>query len=976
MNDGDCAPRIELRGVRVHNLQNIDLDIPLGQLIVVTGVSGSGKSSLAFDTLYAEGQRRYVESFSNDSRRFLERFEKPDADRIEPIPPAIAVRQKTGSRSRRATVGTATEIYDSLRLLFARVGVIECPRCRRRVERHTPASAQTVLAGLASATRFMICFPIGAKLTASRAASQPGIKPVWPGLERSAAPGSEGIQGTLASHPIRVNSDLIEAGFTRLIIGGTTVAVSDAGANFAADARVLVVVDRLTAGTSIAERLADSLELAFRHGDGACVVLVPRGTGVARATPAGSATPQPGTGETAHEPGKADPDRLTVDGGEYDILSFNSRLICPGCGTEFADPEPALFNFNSPLGACPDCRGIGERAADAQSPQVCPACQGARLRPEALAVHVAGRTIIELTRLTAAELLALIRESDKKRTGSELISTSTKQSDTREAPVPVLSDVPGPDDDRHERQRQMSEQILTLAANRLEFLINVGLGYLTLDRLARTLSGGEAQRVRLTAIFGAKFVNMLCVLDEPTTGLHPRDTERLLAAIQRLRDAGNTVVVVEHDATVIRQADQVLDIGPGAGRDGGRVVFQGTPQELASNGESATADFLSGRRQFAAAASCVRRSPTGWLRIAGVEHHNLRDVAVDFPLGVLCVVTGVSGSGKSSLVEETLHPAVVAGLRARFENGDSFRAENLESRETARRARCLSPFSNPTATGRYASLTGLDQIDNIVLIDQSPLGRSARANPVSFLNLFGEIRTLFAETAEAKIKNFSARHFSFNFAGGGRCETCRGTGTIAVDMQFLPDVVTTCPDCHGARYRREILEARYRGLSIAEVLALTVRDAFPFFRGRTRLQRRLKVLKDVGLDYITLGQPANTLSGGESQRLKLAAFLARASRSRTLFVVDEPTSGLHPADVARLMDGLGQILAGGHSLIVIEHNLDFLRSADYLIDLGPGAGPAGGRIIAAGTPEEIARVPESITGMFLEEELSEPRSKQ
>jgi excinuclease ABC subunit A len=655
------------------------------------------------------------------------------------------------------------------------------------------------------------------------------------------------------------------------------------------------------------------------------------------------AMPQPCTEGAPYRLEKSDGDRLTVDGVEYDVLSFNARLICPGCGAEFADPEPALFNFNSPLGACPNCRGIGEVAAnlaDAPSPQVCHTCRGTRLRPEALAVHVAGKTIIELTRLPAAELLAFIRESDS----------------------------------CHERQQELSEQILALAANRLEFLIEVGLGYLTLDRPARTLSGGEAQRVRLTAAFGSKFVNMLYVLDEPTTGLHPRDTERLLTAIQRLRDAGNSVVVVEHDATIIRHADQVIDIGPGAGREGGRIVFQGTPQELAAHGLSATAEFVSGRRHVVAERS-VGRAPTGWLRMAGVEHHNLHDVAVDFPLGVLCVVTGVSGSGKSSLVEETLHPAVVAALRARVEKGDWLRAEKPESEETAPADRSLSPF--PTASfsdapffdvpGKYSSLTGLEQIDNVVLIDRSPIGRSARANPVSFLGLFGEIRALFAGTAEAKVKNFSARHFSFNSAGGGRCEMCRGMGVIAVDMQFLPDVVTTCPDCHGARYRREILEARYRGMSIAEVLALTIRDAFTFFRGRTRLQRRLKVLKDVGLDYITLGQPADTLSGGESQRLKLAAFLSRPSRSRTLFIVDEPTTGLHPADVARLMDCLRQILAGGHSLIAIEHDLDFLGNADYLIDLGPGSGPAGGRIVAAGTPDEIARVPESITGRFLEE---------
>jgi len=876
MSHESPPPRIELRGVRVHNLQNVNLDIPLGKLIVVTGVSGAGKSSLAFDTLYAEGQRRYVESFSTYSRRFLERFEKPDADRIEPIPPAVAVRQKSGGRSRRATVGTATEIYDHLRLLYARFGSIVCPQCARPVERHTPATALAVLTSLEPGTRFMLCFPVAS--AGSETAERTGVE----------------------------TSALAAAGFTRLIVAGRTVAVSEAPPRLSPSEDTLVVVDRLTAGGTGVERLADSLELAFREGSGACVALV-QSVSDASALPA--------------------VDRRVVDGVGYEVLSFNTRLVCPGCRRELADPEPALFNFNSPLGACPGCRGTGEITADTvagPTVQVCPTCFGTRLRPDALAVRVQGKSIAELVRMTAAELLQFLRES--------------KWSGPNSA-------------------GRLLEQILGQVVSRLEYLSAVGLGYLTLDRPARTLSGGEAQRVRLTSAFGSKFVNLLYVLDEPTSGLHPRDTERLLAAIQRLRDAGNTLVIVEHDATLIRHADQVIDIGPGAGRDGGRVLFQGSPAEFAGQLQSATADFLAGRRHVAPSNLVPRRSPTGWLHLAGVEHRNLHDVSVDFPLGVLCVVTGVSGSGKSSLVEETLYPAVVAGLRQRAASGGD--ASDEEGRNSP------LPRAVPRDSGGFESMTGLDQIDSVLRIDQSPIGRSARANPASFLNLFGEIRSLFATTAEAKVHNFSARHFSFNSADGGRCETCRGAGSIAIDMQFLPDVVTTCPDCHGTRFRREILEARYRGLSIAEVLALTVRDAFSFFRGRTRLQRRLKVLKDVGLDYITLGQPANTLSGGESQRLKLASFLSRASRARTLFIVDEPTTGLHPADVARLIDCLGQLLAGGHSVIVIEHNLDFIRSADYVIDLGPGAGAAGGRIVATGIPEEISRVADSITGQFL-----------
>lgn len=923
MTGNDKTAKIELRGVRVHNLKNVDLDLPLGRLIVITGVSGSGKSSLAFDTLYAEGQRRYVESFSTYSRRFLERFEKPDADRIEPIPPAAAVRQRSSGRSRRATVGTATEINDYLRILFARVGSIECPKCQRRVVRHTPASAAAVLAALEPRTRFTVCFP-------------------------AAHADTDFDNAALAR-------ELSEAGFTRLIAAGRTVAVTadsflprsqapPGNATGRSSASIgsnvedfLVVVDRLTVGASSHERLADSLELAFRHGSGTCVALV-----------------EARLDETAPGLQSSFAGRMVVDGVEQSVLSFHERLVCSGCRTEFADPEPALFNFNSPLGACPRCRGTGAvpaetaeeherpRAADAPpqpAPQaksaaaemlVCPACQGGRLRDEALAVRIDGESIVELTRQTTAELADFFYDWK-----GELA----------------------------EQDRKLADHILAQVEARLAYLRQAGLEYLTLDRPARTLSAGEARRVRLTAALGSNLVNMLYVLDEPTTGLHPRDVERLTAAIGRLRDAGNTLVVVEHDATLIRSADQVIDIGPGAGVEGGRVVFQGSPQQLVEQSQTATGEYLSGRRQVATPTTAGRRAPAGWLRLEGASHHNLQNVSVDFPLGVLCVVTGVSGSGKSSLVTETVYPAVAKELTARElaehqeKEGRDF--SSVPGQETERRPFLLSEV------GTYQSLAGLETIDDVQLIDQGPLGRSRRANPATFLNLFGEIRSLLAATAEAKVHNFSARHFSFNSAGGGRCETCRGAGTIAIDMQFLPDVVMTCPDCHGRRFRREVLEVRYRGLTVAEILALTVREAFPFFRGRTRLQKRLKVLKDVGLDYITLGQPADTLSGGEAQRLKLAAFMARAARARTLFIIDEPTTGLHPADLARLVDCLGLLLAGGHSLIVIEHNLDFVRCADYVIDLGPGAGAAGGRVVATGTPEEVTRVPESITGQFL-----------
>lgn len=911
------SPHIELRGVRVHNLQNVDLDLPLGKLIAITGVSGSGKSSLAFDTLYAEGQRRYVESFSTYARRFLERFEKPDADRIEPIPPAIAVRQRAGAGSRRATVGTATEIYDALRILYARIGSLECPNCGRHVESHTPASAQRVLEQISAGRRLIVCFP--AREFAG--AEEPG-----PNLE-------------LSVNPARLS----EAGFTRWILEGQTLNLTETAERPAVGkfGEALVVVDRLTSGSS-SERLADSLELAFRHGSGSIVVLIE----------APDAPAEIKSQVTAAR-------RRTVDDRDLEEFDFSERLVCQECRREFASPEPALFNFNSPLGACPVCKGLGEVAATVDplrgTRETCDACGGTRLRPDALAVRIAGRTIVDASRLTAADLDSFIEQVHQGLSADD---------------------------------RQLVEPILRQVAARLDYLRQVGLGYLALDRPLRTLSVGEAQRVRLTAALGSNLVDMLYVLDEPTAGLHPRDTERLLAAIDRLRRAGNTLVVVEHDPALIHAADDVVDLGPRAGRDGGRVVFHGPPAQLAAATQSATAEYFAGRRpqsprEPSNVAGTLRvplstanavRTPTGWLRLEGVEHHNLHEVSVDFPLGVLCVVTGVSGSGKSSLVEETLFPAVARALQQRSAMATEYAAGDPALRKKTDRHQPVG-WAVPTSpadcgghqqtVGRFESLTGVEQLDDVMLIDQAPIGKSGRANPASYLNLYGEIRILFAGTAEAKVHNFTAAHFSFNAAAGGRCETCRGAGTISVDLQFLPDVVMTCPDCHGTRFRREVLEARYRGLSIAEVLSLTVGEAFGFFRGRHRLQRRLKVLKDVGLDYITLGQPADTLSGGESQRLKLASFLVRATRARTLFVIDEPTTGLHPADVVRLVDTLGQIAAAGHSLIVIEHNLDFVRQADYVIDIGPEAGDSGGRVMAAGTPHEVANSGKSITGRFL-----------
>lgn len=955
---------IELRGVRVHNLQNIDLDLPLQRLIVLTGVSGSGKSSLAFDTLAAEGQRRYIESFSTYARRFLDRLERPDADRIDQIPPAIAIRQKAGSQSRRSTVATATEIYDSLRLLYAKLGRIVCPECRLEVRCDSPASVQTALGRLAPGTRLMVCFALPPETSLAEAVSS-----------------------------------LVEEGFRRVIVQGTTRDVQElaseaAGAANAGESPFLVVVDRLTAGSSSPERLADTLELAFDRGHGGCIVLAENR--VVRdpvAHPENGSLPQPS-------------ELLQVDDRSWQVLRFDRRLLCPACAREFLSPEPRLFSFNSPLGACPQCRGFGSvpaisfakvvpdpsktlrdgaiapwttpayrheldellaLATDYKIPvdvpfreletrhldlirkgvpernfgglqgffawlekrryklsvsvflsrwrdfETCAACAGKRLQPLALAVQVAGRNIAELCGNTVQDAVSIFDRL-----------TASLQTTEAALAAPVLPQI----------------------VARLRYLGDVGLEYLSLDRPLTTLSGGETQRVMLTAALGSNLVNTLYVLDEPSVGLHPRDTERLLTAILRLRDAGNTVAVVEHETAIMRRADRIVDIGPGAGKEGGRVVFEGTPAELAEFPESVTGPFLRGTASGAARQS--RRQPTTWLELKGVQHHNLQGVDARFPLGVLCVVTGVSGSGKSSLVEETLYPAL------------------------------CQAFHQPSPAGlagRYTSLsgTGLNdtelndtgQIGGALLVDQTPIGKTPRSNPATYLKIFDTMRRLFAETAEAKVRDLSAGHFSFNTSTGGRCPSCQGNGSLAIDMQFLPDVTMVCPDCQGTRYRRDILEVKYRGLSIAEVLAMTAREAFPFFRGESQLQRRLKLLKEVGLDYVTLGQPADTLSGGESQRLKLAACLSQSSRTRTLFILDEPTTGLHPADVRVLLDCFNVLLSAGHSLLVVEHNLDVMCAADYLIDLGPEAGAAGGQIVAEGTPEQVAATNGSLTGAYL-----------
>jgi excinuclease ABC subunit A len=929
---------IELRKVAVHNLKEVDLDIPRGRLVVFCGPSGSGKSSLAIDTLYAEGQRRYIESFSAKTRQFLERLEKPAAERIDGIPPAVAVVRAAPARSTRATVASATEANEYLRLLFAKLGQMHCVHCGREIRRDTPESIAASVAQLPAGARAMI---------AASLAFEAGDD--W---QEFAA-------------------QLRATGFVRLAVAGRTVSLddgaSDAPAPVAGGAtEVLVIVDRLTASATIDPRWHDSIETALDAGEGRCVVLADVG-----------GDPQP---------------TLEIDGKPWQRLDFSMHNECSTCRIEYPPLEPKRLSFDSPLGACPTCEGFGNildldmdlivpdasksiregaiapwntksyrheldellaLAGDYQlnvdvpfhtldarqlaivkegvperkfgglrgffewldkrkyklhlrvylsrwrSARVCPDCGGRRLRPEALAVRLGGLNLAEVSALQ-------IHGADR-----------------------FLKTLPLSD---HDRQvgRTMLEQI----GNRLRYLQTVGLGYLTLDRPMSTLSGGEAQRVMLTTALGSTLVNMLYVLDEPSVGLHPADVDQLVGVIRGLARRGNTVVVVEHEEAMLRAADRIVEIGPGAGQRGGAVVFEGTPQQMIETPESVTGQYLAGRRGVSTAAK-RRPANRGAIKLVGARGNNLQNLNVDFPLNVLTVVTGVSGAGKSTLVEDTLYPAVCRRLRKPVAGGAAF-----------------------------DDVLGVHQIDDVLLVDQSPIGRSPRSNPVTYLKIFDEIRAVFADTVEARTHNFTAGQFSFN-VDGGRCTTCQGDGYLEVDMQFLADVYMKCPQCRGKRYRPEILQVKYRGMNIAEVLEMTVREAFAFFRGQPKIQQRLRRLIDVGLDYVQLGQPANTLSGGESQRLKLAAHLTTIKAGRSLFILDEPTTGLHFADVAQLLDCFSALLDIGHTLVVVEHNLQVMRAADHIIDLGPGAADEGGRVVATGTPEEVAANPQSRTAPYL-----------
>jgi excinuclease ABC subunit A len=948
-------PVIRLRGVAVHNLKRINLDLPHRRLIAICGVSGSGKTSLALDTLYAEGQRRYIESFSAYTRQFLEQLDKPEAELIDGIPPAIAVTHSNPCRSNRATVGTSTEINDYLSLLFARVGQVICPTCNRPVRRDTPESAADELAKLPADARLMLGFELE-------------------------APTDEPIATWL--------TDLVDQGFIRAIIGDRTESLAPTLASkVPPGSRVTIILDRLTTGSTTPERLRESTEAAFSAGDGACVIFISEPSGT-----------------------------VPIDDRTWSRRTFSTALRCETCGRDFPDPEPQLFDFNRPLGACPECEGFGNIVAtdmdrvvpdkiksirdgaiacwnssayaheleellalakdydlpvdvpfsqlNSQQLKIieegvpdrnfgglngffrwldrrkykmhlrvflsrwrsyypCPACGGARLRPEALAVQVAGNNFADLSRLEIRAALAFLNEAE----------------------LPAW-------------QQPIARPLMGDVCARLAFLVDVGVGYVTLDRPLRTLSGGEAQRVALTATLGSSLVDMLYVLDEPSVGLHPADVEPLATAIERLRDRGNTVIVVEHEETIIRRADEVVEIGPGAGDDGGRVVFHGTPQDIERFPESRTGDWLAGRRRLGG--NKRRATEHGWVKLTGARGNNLQNLTASFPLGVLCLVTGVSGAGKSTLVQQTLYPALARPLHQEKDNGRSKAKPN----GTKTVAKPPLPFDE---------LFGSGQLEDVILVDQSPIGRSPRSNPLTAIKAFDLVREIFAEQPDARTRNFTASAFSFNVAGG-RCEACEGGGYIVIDMQFMADVYMRCSECNGRRYRREILEVKYRGLDIAEILDMTAREAFTFFRGHRKLQSQLKCLIDVGLDYLRIGQPATTLSGGESQRLKLATYLSAKRHGRTLFILDEPTTGLHFSDIVRLVDCFEALLDVGHSLVVVEHNLQLMKAADYIMDLGPGAAADGGRIVVAGTPEEVAACPDSITGQYLAREFARDRA--
>lgn len=945
---------ITIEGARENNLKNINVKIPREKFVVVTGLSGSGKSSLAFDTIYAEGQRRYMESLSSYARQFLGQAEKPDVDKIEGLSPAISIDQKSTNRNPRSTVGTVTEIYDYFRLLYARVGIPHCPNCGKVISRQTVDQMVDEIMKLPERTKFMVLAPV--------------------------------VRGRKGEH-VKLLEKAKKSGFVRVVVDGSMYELSeeiklDKNKKHSID----IVVDRLVVRQDVERRLTDSIETALQLAEGLMKIEV--------------------IGEREENGVQK----------ENTIINFSDSFSCPDCGISIDEIEPRSFSFNNPFGACPTCAGLGfkmefdpdlmipdqslsindgaivvlgwqscndgksysnailralsaeygfsldtpfqdypqdikdlllygknsrpvkvhykgqrgegvyditfegliksvarrYRETSAESTKAeyetfmtitpCEVCGGKRLKPTALAVTVGDKNIAELTELPITELAKFMKDLE-------------------------LTD----------RQKMIGAAILKEIRSRLHFLIDVGLDYLCLSRGTSTLSGGEAQRIRLATQIGSGLVGVAYILDEPSIGLHQRDNDKLIAALKNLRDLGNTLIVVEHDEDTMRAADHIIDIGPGAGANGGYVVAEGTAEDIMKCENSITGDYLSGRKKIEV--PDVRRKPTGWLTVKNAYENNLKHIDVDIPLGIMTCVTGVSGSGKSSLVNEILYKKLARRLN--------------KSRIKA---------------GKHDHIIGYDALDKIINIDQSPIGRTPRSNPATYTGTFDLIRDLFAGTKDAKARGYGKGRFSFNVSGG-RCEACRGDGIIKIEMHFLPDIYVPCEVCGGKRYNRETLEVKYKGKSINEVLDMTVDEACEFFANVPRILRKIETLRDVGLGYIKLGQPSTTLSGGEAQRIKLATELSRRGTGKTIYVLDEPTTGLHFADVHRLVDILRRLSEGGNTVVVIEHNLDVIKTADYIIDMGPEGGAGGGTVIARGTPEEVAKIPQSYTGQYLKRYL-------
>ncbi|KUG03853.1 excinuclease abc subunit a [hydrocarbon metagenome] len=944
---------IYVKGAREHNLKNIDVTIPRDKLVVFTGVSGSGKSSLAFDTIYSEGQRRYVESLSTYARQFLGQMDKPDVDYIEGLSPSISIDQKSTSNNPRSTVGTVTEIYDYLRLMYARVGKPHCPNCHVPIERQTVDQVVDSLLQLEENSRIKLLAPV--------------------------------IRGQKGEHR-KVLQNLFREGFIRVMVDGYEY-TSDEEINLEKNKKhdISAVIDRLVIKDGIRSRLAESLELAFEMGEGTVVV------------------------------------KLIKDEGLEEDKVYSQVFACASCGFSLPELSPRMFSFNSPFGACPECDGLGEKREldpdlvlnlekSLQDGAVVPWSNNLYTYYNQILSAMAERQQIPmdvpLKELSKKQLNTILYGNGEERFKINYINSYGERHSFRSSYEGVLNNLKRryhetkSDASREEIEKYMTaslcsqcqgkrlkremlwvlignrsiNDITSMAVNqangffedlrlnekdtliarqvikeiqsRLKFLMDVGLDYLTLDRAAGSLSGGEAQRIRLATQVGSSLVGVLYVLDEPSIGLHPRDNDRLLATLKRLRDIGNTVIVVEHDEDTILNADYVIDIGPFAGIHGGQIVAQGSVEDIMLVEESLTAQYLSGRRKIATP-SCRREGNSKSLRILGAEQHNLKNIDVDIPLGQLVLVTGVSGSGKSTLVQEIIYPALMSRL----------------SRQQTRASLKYRP-------GRHRTIEGVEDIDRVINIDQSPIGRTPRSNPATYTGAFDGIRDLYSNVTESRVRGYKPGRFSFNVRGG-RCEACSGDGIIKIEMHFLPDVYVPCEVCKGKRYNRETLEIKYKGKTIADVLDMTVDEAVDFFENISKVHRKLKVLQDVGLGYIRLGQPAPSLSGGEAQRVKLATELSKRPTGKTLYILDEPTTGLHKEDVLHLLGVLNRLVDHGNTVLVIEHNLDVIKSADYIIDLGPEGGDQGGHIVTQGSPEQVAAVLESYTGKYLRQALGD-----